>query len=337
MLEPCHHQRMRLIGSKSFGLLAATLLVAPAWLSTPSPAHACSIGDGVWETRPDSGGVLPVGSHVFIMGVFESESLIVDIDGQPATLTRDEGLAMRLYGASFHLEPPATEGATVTLRHCRSGDPASCDDAPTWAWRAVAPDVEAPAAATGLEVGIYDHTDIDTTGDSCSNGELLDTTIYIHADAEPGDPEGAPRQVVIDVASAADGRVIESRLLDLSPAAREIDTTISFVDGLVEQPLAESVCVRVTTLDLAGNVAATLESCEADNVAVDPVQEPDGNSFFVPDEPHWASFVDADGPLRESCACHTNNPGPGGLGVLLLAVLGLRRRRRVPTDVGHSL
>jgi MYXO-CTERM domain-containing protein len=310
------------------------VLVATALVSAPAPARACSLADGIWSTEPDSGAALPAGSRVFIEGNFELAMLTVDIDGTPATLTLDPSLPDRsYYGAAYRIEPPPPEGSTVTLAHCY--DPANCEGvAETWSFSVTAADTVAPAAALDLEFGIYDHTDIDTGSDSCGSGQILDITIFAHVSLAAEDGAGAPRQALVEVIDATSDTVLRSENVKVGPTMEELtsDLSFSFEAGELPEPLAESVCMRVTVLDLAGNIAEALTSCEPHHVVANADQ---ATVYvpFAPDEPAWDEFPDAASdstPLDRGCACGTQPGAQGAVALLGLGLLGLglRTRRR---------
>lgn len=323
----------------SLGLVVvAASLAAPTWLA-PRSVKACSFVDGIWDTEPEAGAALPAGSRLFLLGSFALANVLVDVDGMPATLVLDPGLPRSDFGASYRIEPPPPEGATVTVYECYAGDPTQCElpEPPmtVLSWPVTAADTTTPEAARTLELGIYDHADIHTSGDSCIGDQILDVTIYAHVDFAAENGTGAARQASIEVFAADDGTVLASQLVSIEPAGGRLDSTSSFEVDELPEPLEGSVCMRVTVLDLAGNLAEPLESCEPHHVVVDPDQgglpgpsappEPDWDAFG---EPEAEEGEDAEDPAARGCACTVQPRALRGSLLLGLVGLGLRARRR---------
>lgn len=314
--------------SWSWPCLVATASVLT--VAVPRVADACSPLFGVSRTTPEDGESLPAGSQLLLQGFFDEDMLHLRVDGEPASLVRDSSFPGQTgQRIAYRVEPAPAVGSTVTLYECDAPELDQCSDPPSWSWPVSDADQTPPATADELEFGIYDHTDVDTSGDTCSSGELLDMTIYVHTTAPAEDGTGAPRKVLVEILDADQRAVLGERLLSVPVTGGMLDTQLSFTEGVIGSPLAESTCVQVTVVDMAGLAAEPLVSCMADHVGADPDQGP-GTDIFPPDEPQWDELVDPDAPRRDTCACRTDASG-GSLAPLLLVlgmVLGLGSRRR---------
>jgi MYXO-CTERM domain-containing protein len=316
-------------------VVVAALLAAPTWIA-PRSVNACSIGDGIWSTEPDSGAALPTGSRLFLYGYFELVDVLVDVDGMPATLVLDPELPRTGSGAAYRIEPPPPEGANVTVYECYAEDPTQCElpEPPmtVLSWTVTAADTTTPEAARTLEFGIYDHADF-VIDDSCTEGEIsYDVTIYAHLELVTEDGPGAARQALIEVIDAEDGTVWATRLRPVAPAGGPIDLDISFEVGELPESLEGAVCMRVTALDLAGYLAEPLTVCEPLGVVVDADQSAVPGDE-APAEPDWDAFDEPDAEEEEAsvdrgCACTAHPQALPGSLLFGLVGLGLRARRR---------
>lgn len=295
-------------------------------------AEACSPIDGIWSAIPDHGGPLPSGSRLLLAGSFDPGSIAITIDGDPATLMRDDGLPVKGgFGAAFAIAPTPPEGAVVELRNCSWGSP-RCDGADVWTWPVLAPDATAPAPVLGLEYGIYDHVDLDTSGNSCGNGETFDATIYAHATVPGEAAGGAIRQALFQVLDLERDVVLGEVMLDVPSDGGRVDAVLG-VPADAPEPLEGRLCVLATVLDLSGNRSEPVSSCDPHHVAIDPDQEEPEYANGLPEEPDWDAFEELegdDGLTRQGCACTADRgrAGPAVLAGLVLLVAGSCRRSR---------
>ena len=312
--------------------LGATSLVASALLALPSPARACSLAEGIWATLPADGQTLASGSALRLSGSFSLDQVEVEVDletGSTTLVADDSFPSAGLYSTTYRLEPAPAEGSQVTLRYCPFEDPEQCSGLDAYSWTIGPADEETPGPAADLEFGIYDHQDIDDSGNSCG-GSISDLTLYIHASTPSEDGSGSPRLALVEVLDAQSDELHSAILREVEPGGGALDVQASFGEGVLSEPLSESTCVQVTMLDLAGHRSEPVRACAPHHVVADPEQEPDGEPS-IPDEPIWEDFADIDAPVGdEGCSCRTEE-GEGSPLVpwgLAVGLLGLRRRRR---------
>ncbi len=310
---------------------SATALLASVPLALPSTAQACSIAEGIWSTLPADGEMLASNSAIRLSGSFSLDAIQVEVDleaGSTVVVPDDSFPSLGLYATAYRLEPAPAEGSQVTLRYCPFEDPEQCSGFETYSWTIGPPDDQAPSPAADLEFGIYDHQDVDGSGNSCDSSRS-DLTLYIHVNTPSEDGAGSLRLALFEIFDAQTEELHAAIFNGIDPAGGPEDAQWSFAEGVLTEPLSESTCVQVTMLDLAGHRSEPIRTCAPHHVVADPVQEPDG-SLPIPQEPIWEDFADVDAPVGdEGCGCQTGGDRetpllPVALGI---GLLGLRRRR----------
>ena len=235
----------------------------------PRAAEACSSVAWLELVRPAEGDEVHPGSASLLFidyGASLSELYKVAVDGEPATLVIDSIYPRNQHtGGQWKLvrvEPPPTEGATVTILQChRDGDPQyqSCDDG--WAFE---PLLEF-TAGVGDEMPPPDAGDVELTHefvdfhDICYGRHRVRFSVELSGLEQGSDPD------VIYVAEVRDSK--GELVFERSVRFDEPGSVATLQDYLEHRPPdAAGHCVSVRAVDLSGNISTIAERCGSDEV-----------------------------------------------------------------------
>jgi len=313
--------RARLVSS----LALTSLLVLPVVLA-PRVVRACgAIPLALPISTPASGAELPANAAIRFDGpsVFGPPFVAVTVDGAPAAF---EGAAEfpNAFAVNFlRITPRPSPGQTVVV----AGDFCASEESPceaSFSFVVAAPDTTMPVAAAGLEFDLQQFPEAGGAG-SCLASQ--DHAWFARWDSAVA---GANESEVVHVLEiAADEGFAEVLGQELVTAGSgSITARIAL---LADEAAPEGYCLRVRTLDLAGNESASETVCTPLHCLVEP------DDFDVSQgaraEPAW---TDADayagGPCgsapKSSCECATRHSVPPAWLLWAVVPLVIRRRSR---------
>jgi hypothetical protein len=304
--------------------LIAPLLVLIGVLA-PRVGHACAATEpGIPVPTPVDGGQLPANAAIRFDGPASFAEVTVTVDGAPATLERAD-FPYSFGVAYFRVTPTPSPGQTIVVGGNFCYEPDTCEA--TWTFTAAAPDTTAPAAATGLE---FDLQRFPEQGGGGSCMVLQDHAWFARWNsAAEADTSGAVHVLEL-AADESFGEVLASEVVPAGDGT--VGTRLPLSTAEVPGAVPESFCLRVRTLDLAGNEGTVSESvCTPQHCRVEPddfLEDPKADGTA---EPAWTDDdVYAGGPCgsKPKTGC-TAAQGPTPVWLLLALVpLLLRRRTR---------
>jgi MYXO-CTERM domain-containing protein len=294
--------------------LAASLVAA-----APQVARACAATPTrLPDVTPAAGGELPANVALRFDGPSYYVEVTVTVDGQPAALERASELP-DLFAVDFiRVTPTPSPGQTVVIavNFCPN-NPEPCEA--EFSFTVVAPDDEPPPAATDLDFGLQRYPE---TGGGGSCEVSNNAAWHVHfTGAGPG-PGGPALHIVELAADETFSAVLAHEVVDAD--AGELAARVPLL--LAETDAPEDYCLRVRTIDLAGNEGPPSEPvCAPSRCRSEP------DDFFTDmnyendhAEPTWTAADTCES--AKGCGCAADPGAPAWL--LLVPLLGLSRRRR---------
>lgn len=297
----------------SLRVSVASPLIALALLA-PRLADACAaaLPDIPTSTTPPSGGELPVNAAIRFDGPTALDLVTLTVDGQPATLEFDYDLPNLGFTVYMRVTPTPSPGQTVVLSgdFCAGyGDPCEA----TFEYTVVAPDEKPPNPITGLDFGLQRFTESGGAG-SCLKSQ--DAAWHVRWDGVETDPA-----TLHIVELAADDTF--SEILDTAVVTASAAPLSARLATLTEGTAGDDHCVRVRTVDLAGNAGPTSDPvCTPQQCRSEGDLSTEEVGF---DEPAWTASDRCGEPNGCSITAPTT---PAALLLLLPLPLLARRRRR---------
>lgn len=321
-------------------------------LLAPRVAEACDYSPGVYGSVPATGGVLPADAAVFLLGAdIALGDVTALVDGSPASLEAVPALEGEgpFSDRAVRIVPPPAPGQTVEIAGTGCIPALNCEPF-AFTFTVTEPDTAAPAAATVVGFDVHRHS----TGwlDPCSaTGGTISYWVDLDFGASPAEPVRRVGVVEAVPAGDPDGPAIARQVFhDASGAVTGRFLFEAAALGGKEPPAA--LCFRVTATDassnLAGAPAILCEPCHFRDAPTDEVafEEPawvegeivaggacDGGGATGGPTTGGATETDGSGgetgglAERGECGCAAGG-APGQLGLVVLAWLGRRRRRR---------
>lgn len=277
-------------------------------------------------TTPADGGQLPANAAIRFDGPVTFAAVTVTVDGQPAALEPFTGFPYT-FGVDFmRVTPTPSPGQTVVLAgdFCSPQEP-PCDT--TLTFMTTAPDLDAPAAATALE---FDLQQFPEEGGAGSCAVTQDHAWFARWDSALAGADASPTAHVLEIATDESFSDVRDQQF-VAAAPGRVDARLSLLTHGEGAP--ESFCLRVRTLDLAGNEGPTSETVctplhcrvEPDDYWIDPMSTGYGEPSWAPEDMYAGG--PCGGAPESGCGCTApTSPGPAWL-LLTLLPLGARRPR----------
>jgi len=328
-------------------LIVGSVIAAAVITIAPSEARACSCVGGMAFLPLPTPEIHPANAALRRAGC--SENLLtyaVTVDGVPATLENADAL----YPA-VSITPAPLPGQEVVVTQCSDEEaPVECPDPPlsveALRFFAGPDDVEPVPAAGSVTLSHSYHP----RPNACDDDDA-DVEFYVELnELDQGSDTDVAYAVVIDtVPPEGYATLAETRWVGPDAVASLSMTLRGTLDAITIPP--EEVCVTVTATDLAGN--ATLAASACGSTALDepsPGTDSSGGADSDSDsgadsdastgeEPVGTTTSDSEssgtggaaqdpGTTDGGCSCTASpSSAPASLGLLVLGLLGLRRRR----------
>jgi MYXO-CTERM domain-containing protein len=285
------------------------LVAALPLLSAARAAHACAPpAPGLSWHLPADGATYPANGVLLFRGFDISlDQVTVKVDGQPASFVDASGEFPNPFIAQgkVRVSPKPNPGQMVVV----SGDfclPGSGCTPVTFSYTAGPEDNTPPDAPANLQYEVHDHPDFKSSGGDCQTDS--DIAWWLRVEGQPAESAEAP--VLYHVEGFADAGLSNPLFSSLTIASDPVQRL--HYESLAPQLAGASpaeICLRVTTLDTAGNKkVSSVVMCKACHLRVDPQGE---SPFGPPDEPEWTS---ADLYSGGMCNVDPDPDGSGGSG-----------------------
>ena len=248
--------------------IATVALLGGCCWGMPAIAHACGTCDiGEYLELPGPQDVRPANALILANTSDAASLAAISIDDDPAKLV-PAGIAWPYDRTTWRIEPMPPAGALVDFGGYA---PPVCfgEETRPLQYVAAAPDLDPPPSPVALVLDVHAYAYVDTT--SCP--VELDTTYWLRGELV--------EQEYVRVEAVANG----TRLALVHEQPPTGPFTIEFRVALGEIDPVD-VCVRVSTMDIAGNESEVVELCDPCHLR-DERDAPEPYTS-APEEPEWS-------------------------------------------------